>query len=299
MAKNLVRIADSNFDRMQARAGLTLKNQSQMSKLPNVSEPEPMKSNVEYVARLREFRDRCKEATRRLHSMQGLATPRQIKRLTLAMGFFDDERKAKVPYGTGKAVRAVLNELTSLREAAYLDELTDELIDLSATNALFETVDTLIEKAIEKSKEEEQPSDSVFDPNLVSILEHASAQTTLPRLTEEKPFVLARVPVIPVANMSHAKLQGRDFKVTNVGGYLMMNDQIVLGISPKQGFDAANRIRIEIRKQTKQKLVFVDERPTGHKGALWYWLMHESDLQQFMAAFPNNTLKVQSWGLAV
>jgi hypothetical protein len=139
----------------------------------------------------------------------------------------------------------------------------------------------------------------VFDQNLVSVLEHASAQTTLPRLTEEKPFVLARVPVIPVANMSHAKLQGRDFKVTNVGGYLMMNDQIVLGISPKQGFDAANRIRMEIRKQTKQKLVFVDERPTGHNGALWYWLMHESDLQQFMAAFPNNTLKVQSWGLAV
>lgn len=299
MAKNLVWVADSNFDRMQARAGLTLKNQSQMSKLPDIREPEPVKSNEEYIARLKEFRARCEVATRRLHAMKGIDKARQIRRLTLAMTFFEDERKAKVPYGTGRAVRAVLNELTSLREAAYLGELTDALIDLSATDALFETIDALTEKAVEKSNEEEQPSDSVFDPNIVSILERASAQTTLPKLTDEKPFVLARVPVIPVASMSYAKLQSRDFNVTNVGGYLMVNDQIVLGISPKQGFDAANRIRIEIRKQTKQKLVFVDERPTGHKGALWYWLMRESDLQQFMAAFPNNTLKVQSWGLAV
>lgn len=298
MAKNLVRIADSNFDRMQARAGLTLKNQSQMAKLPDIREPYPSKNNEEYIARLTEFRERCKEATRRLHSMHGIAPARQIKRLTLAMAFFEQERKAKVPYGAGKAVRAVLNELTSLREAAYLDELTDDLIDLSATNALFETIEMLIARTIEKSKEEE-PADSVFDPNLVSILERASAQTTLPRLTADKPFVLARVPVIPVATMSQAKLQGREFNVTNVGGYLMMNEQLVLGISPKEGFDAANRIRLEIRKQTKQKLVFVDERPAGHKGALWYWLMHESDLQQFTATFPNNTLKVQSWGLAV
>lgn len=297
MAKNLVRVVDSNFDRKQARAGMTLKNQSQMSKLPTIREPEPSKSREGYIRTLNEFRERCAEATRRLHSMKGISLARQIKRLTIAMQFFEDERKAKVPYGTGKAVRAVLNELTSLREAAYLDELTDELIDLSSTLALFTTIDSLIEKSTLKDKEEAVEED-VFEPNLVEVLQNASAQTSLPKLNGQ-PFVLARVPVIPVANMSLSKLQGRDFQVTNVGGYLMIGDQVVLGISPKLGFEQANEIRLRIRKQTKQKFVFVDERPSGHKGVLWYWLMRESDLMNFSTAFQNNTLKVQSWGLAV
>jgi hypothetical protein len=298
MAKNLVRVVDSNFDRMQARAGMTLKNQSQMSKLPTIREPEPSKAREEYIHALKAFSDRCAEATRRLFSMRGIGPARQIKRLTLAMDFFEAERKRKVPYRTGKAVRAVLNELTSLREAAYLDELTDELIDLSATRELFVTIDSLIKNSERKEKEEDVAQDDVFETDLIDVLQNASAQTTLPKL-DGRPFVLARVPVIPVASMSQTKLQSRGFQVTSVGGYSMIGDQVVLGISPKGGYDAANQTRLQIRRQSKQRFVFVDERPAGHKGILWWWLMREEDLFNFSAAFPNNILKIQSWGLAV
>jgi hypothetical protein len=297
MAKNLVWVADSNFDRLQARSGLTLKNQSQMSKLPDIREPAPVKDRAEYIASLTEFRDRYELATHRLFEMKGVDAARQIKRLTLALQFLENERRNKVPYGTGKAVRAAINECVSLREAAYLGELTDDLIDLSAAQALIGTINSLISKSQVKD-EDEAVEDAVFDPRLGALLENASAQTALPKL-EGKPYVVAKVPLIPVATMSHTKLQNRGFAATNAGGYLIIADQIVLGVAPKSGIEQADEFRRALRRETRQKLVFVDQRPAGHKGVLWYWMMRESDLQSFLAAFPNNALKLQSWGLAI
>jgi hypothetical protein len=58
--RNVVRVADSLFDRIQARNGLTAKNQSQMSKITTLpdSPEEETPSREPYVQSLKEFRVR-------------------------------------------------------------------------------------------------------------------------------------------------------------------------------------------------------------------------------------------------
>ena len=331
-------IADTNFDRVQARNGLTAKNQSQMSKIipmlqiGSKKNPEPevvLKKQEQRVKELEELADGFHEATRRLFHMfeassphQLIARTRQLKRLTDALKFINEAKANKLPHGTTKAARACINELTSLREACFLDELTPELIDLSSTQAFEVLVRQLLDQArIVLSKCGTEPEDSgrdpVFGTEVAAIIADTASRSVLPDL-REKPYTICRVPVVAVgkSGISMEILKNRGFPVISLCGYPALNNQLILGINPKEleltdkekaeglsiprsrWFEVADRVRIQIRKETKQRIAFVDERPYGFAGGAWFWLMLEDQLQDFTSAFPGKSLQLRNWGFA-
>src|ERR1700749_337830 len=92
---NVVRVADSLFDRVQARQGLMGKNQSQMAKrsmLHDVPEEE-IPSREPYIAALKEFRTRVANAVGALGSLVGVSNRARIENLTVILDFLARERR--------------------------------------------------------------------------------------------------------------------------------------------------------------------------------------------------------------
>jgi hypothetical protein len=295
--QNLVRVADSLFDRIQACNGLTAKNQSQMSKitiLPDVAE-EPV-SREPYIEALKCFHARIAGLLMDLQTLKGSSNAVRIIHLNTALTSLADARKKKVPYGLGKFVRAAVNELVSLREAATIGDLTDEQIDLRSTGEILTQIEVLLvkETILESAT---SGADEVFEGDVEGVLALANAQTTLPPLNGNV-FVLARVPVVPVPAtgfLATKKVNALGFDAKDAGGYAIMSNQIVIGVSPKSASD----IHIALEQFRAERLVLVDSRGHGKNGVIWYWAMRVDDLAQFSQAFSGGSLKLQSWGLAI
>ncbi len=295
--QNLVRVADSLFDRIQAYNGLTAKNQSQMSKitiLQDVSEDPP--SREPYVQSLKDFHALIAGLIMDLESLTGLSNKVRVIHLTTALERLANARKKKVPHGLGKFVRASVNELVSLREAATIGDLTDAQIDLHSTKGIISQVDLLLVKEAQLSSAGVEGSD-VFEGDVEAVLSLANAQTALPPLNDNV-FVIARVPVVPVPAagfLAAKKVSSLGFEAKDAGGYAIMSNQVVIGVSPKSASD----IHIALEQFRSERLVLVDSRGHGKNGILWYWAMREEDLARFSLAFSGGSLKLQSWGLAI
>lgn len=296
--QNLVRVADSLFDRIQARRGLTAKNQSQLAKITILqdTQEEETPSREAYAKALNEFRDRVKNAILDLGDLSNGTQSSRIRRLTDMLDFLAKERKNKVPYGLGKYVRAAVNELVSLREAATLGDLTGDQITLRSTHGVITRVEELLEKEAVLAKTDKE-TDDVFEGDIENILSLASANTTLPVLGDN-PFVIARVPIVPVPTtgiLVAKKMAALGFDVSDAGGYAIMANQVVIGVSPKTPSD----VHSALEQFQGERIVLVDARPQGKKGVLWYWVMRSEDLSRLAKAFSGNSLKLQSWGIAI
>ncbi len=294
---NVVRVADSLFDRIQARNGLTAKNQSQMSKitiLPDVAE-EPV-SREPYIQSLKDFHATVAGLLMNLTGLGKVSNRSRVVHLTTSLELLASARKKKAPYGLGKFVRAAVNELVSLREAATIGDLTDDQIELRSTKAILTQIDILLVKEAELANAGSE-TDEVFEGDVEGVLALANAQTTLPTLGDNV-FVLARVPVVPVPAagfLATKKVNALGFEAKDAGGYAIMSNQIVIGVSPKSAKD----IHIALEQFRAERLVLVDSRGHGKNGVLWYWVLRQEDLARFSLAFSGGALKLQSWGLAI
>lgn len=296
--QNLVRVADSLFDRIQASNGLTAKNQSQMSKITILQDvpEEETPSREPYIQSLKDFHANVSAWLLDLDCLTGQSNAGRALRLTKILELFASARKKKVPYGLGKFVRAAVNELVSLREAATLGDLTDAQIELRSTAAIITQIDVLLVKEAELAAAGSE-TDDVFEGDVEGVLALANAQTTLPALGSEV-FVLARVPVVPVPAtgfLATKKVNALGFDAKDAGGYAIMSNQLVIGVSPRSASD----IHIALAQFRAERLVLVDSRGHGKNGTLWFWAMREQDMAQFSQAFSGGSLKLQSWGLAI
>jgi hypothetical protein len=295
--QNVVRVSDNLFDRIQAGNGLTAKNQSQMSKitiLPDVAE-EPV-SREPYIEALKDFHARIAALLINLTDLGELSNRGRVVRLTTSLELLAKARKKKVPYGIGKFVRAAVNELVSLREAATIGDLKDDQIDLRSTKAILTQIEVLLVKEAELANAGSE-TDEVFEGDVEGVLALANAQTTLPPL-DGNVFVLARVPVVPVPAtgfLATKKVKALGFDAQDAGGYAILSNQIVIGVSPKSAKD----IHIALEQFSAERLVLVDSRGHGKNGVMWYWVLREEDLARFSQAFSGGALKLQSWGLAI
>jgi hypothetical protein len=295
--QNVVRVSDNLFDRIQAGNGLTAKNQSQMSKitiLPDVAE-EPV-SREPYIEALKDFHARIAALLMNLTDLGELSNRGRVVRLTTSLELLAKARKKKVPYGLGKFVRAAVNELVSLREAATIGDLKDDQIDLRSTKAILTQIEVLLVKEAELANAGSE-TDEVFEGDVEGVLALANAQTTLPPL-DGNVFVLARVPVVPVPAtgfLATKKVKALGFDAQDAGGYAILSNQIVIGVSPKSAKD----IHIALEQFSAERLVLVDSRGHGKNGVMWYWVLREEDLARFSQAFSGGALKLQSWGLAI
>lgn len=325
MKKNEVRIADSNFDRAQAFRGLTMKNPSQMSKLipmlqvgakSTQSDEEIQESLAVRLETLEQTLLEFRENTRKLKTMARVECPRQMKRLTDGIEFVRDLKGRKIN-GLAKSLRILLNELTSLREAVYHRELEGEDVQLSHLDPAEEEIQRLIKSTHNRISEHAAEiagvpvGDPLFSDSIAQVIEE-NTNLDAPSL-EGKPYAVGRMPIIPVpvTSLSVDLLQSRGFDVTLLGGYPIIKRQLVLGISkaqmgltdqeklkpvPRARFvAAAQEIVKTLRREMKLKLALVTDKPYGHKGGTWFWLMTEAELQNFMEAFPSGSLQLRNW----
>jgi hypothetical protein len=308
--KNEMRIADSVFDRVQARNGLRAKNQSQMSKLIPMLQIGTKKGpdDAQVLTKLEQRETDLKalaaefdNLTQRLPTMGTVSKERQLKRLTDALKGLTEIRDRKVPQGTSKALRSVLNELTSLREAAYLDELDEHNLDLTTTEEFKIKIRTLIATTARKIEEHKysdgtESRDPVFGSEIAAVIESTRQSAhTLPTLGSE-PYAVARTSILPTAKtaISIDALTALGFQVTNLAGYPVLHSQLVLSVNPKHG--TVDEVLTALRKSSKQKLVLVYPRPIGGNGSLWYWLMRETELDAFATAFVGRSLQLRGFG---
>jgi hypothetical protein len=319
--KNEQRVADSNFDRLQARNGLGAKNQSQMSKLipmlqlgsKNGPSAEKILENLQKrVDDLQKLDSDSVEAFRRLPDMGNVSRERQLKRLTDALHVVDEFRARGLPQGTSGALRAVHNELTSLREISYLGELDNDSVDLTAIGDWRLKLAKLIKASVKKIAEqrplldvdaegglsESELKDPVFGTEIATTIHEVKSGEPLPKLQEGQPYAVARTSVIPVPKngINENVLRERGFNFTSIGGYLVLSGQLVLTIDPKSGKSVEEVLR-ELRKGTKQKFALVSPRQMPSSGHLWHWLMREPELDAFISAFPGKSLQLRNWGL--
>jgi hypothetical protein len=330
MKKNEMRVVDSTFDRMQARRGLTAKNASQMSKLipmlqtASKSGPDDTQKIVhleDRIVALNVLHRTFVEATRRLATAHKVSRERQLKRFTEALNFIKEVRADGVPLGTSKALRACANEYTSLREIAFINELDESTLDLSATTALPLLLDKLVLRArtqLQQLHDRQANGGEDIDPLFSQSMEDTIARmrdVTEPKI-DGQDFVVIQTSVIPVTKggISFDVLKSRGFDVANLAGYAVLENQTVLGINPRQisltakeresgaslprerWQEVAERVRKAICKETRQRYAFVFDRAHGHAGGAWFWLMTEAELQNFAYAFPGRSLQLLSWG---
>lgn len=333
--KNPQRIADSLFDRVQARSGLTAKNQSQMVKLLPMLElsgkkekdASQVKAALELrTSKLKLLKARLSKTVVSVSKLYVVDKTQQLKKLTAALktvkGIIDD----KPPIGISKQLRACVNELTSLREGVYTGAAVDKktLSIIACTKAL-QHVDELIAsntKTVERTVAEAagmavaSREDEYMYSDIAKVLEQTQKESENINSLQKRPFVLTRVPIIPLSKgpISVDKLKSAGFKADNLGGYPVLHNQLALGINksmldlkereqgksidPARILAQATKIKKMIEKQMKTKLYFVDEKPYGAVGGAWFWLMSDRELKVFAATFPGKHVQITRFGFA-
>jgi hypothetical protein len=330
--KNQQRVVDSNFDRLQARNGTSAKNQSQMVKLlPQLSlsgkkgpdEAQILAKMEKRAQALAELQTTLSKATLSVSKLYVAEKPQQLKKLTAALKTVKTILENKPPLGVSKALKACVNELTSLREGVYLGTATDKkTLSIIACQDATKVVASLIEsnaKSIERAKTEalgsEEADEQMYDEAL-KVLQQTQKESHNLNKIKEHGWAVARVPVIPIAkfNLSVEKLRTLGFKADSVGGYPVIHNQLVIGISknmldikesqkgkstdPAKFRAVADQLRKELSKHQKVKLHFVDERAYGATGGAWFWVMPEQQLNLLASAFPGKRIVMQRWGFA-
>jgi hypothetical protein len=336
--KNLVRIADSNFDRLQARQGLTAKNGSQMDKivasLQMGSKAGPDDAQVlakaeRRVEGLKMLKAQLTDATVQVSKLYVASKPKQLQRLTAALKAVTEIANSKPPVGVKKHLKAAINELTSLREGVFTGAATSKkaLSLISCTDAITH-VGTLLEAAqhaYDSKKVTAGPDDQLWTDNIAEVIHQTNEESKKLQSLKDKDWVISRVPVIAVAKASNKAATGylsvealkrAGLKAESLGGYPVLHNQLVIGINPRvfglsekerasgksipreDWFRVADEVRKLIQKQTKQKLSFVDEKAYGAAGGAWFWVMPEREIDMFASAFPGKAVKLMNWGLA-
>lgn len=331
--KNEMRVADSNFDRVQARRGLTAKNQSQLNKLIPILQmggkkgPDEATMTARAETRQKELLKLKAKLQRLIDSVARLyvvPADQQYTKLTAARKRVVAIVEEGAPVGTTKYLRACLNELTSLREGVYTGARVDKkTLSLLAAQAAIARVDALIAKSQERAQKSAVEADSSNDPlfhdDVAKVIKRSQDESKQLQSLKDKDFVLSRVPLVAIAAsgiIDANRLTNEGFEAESLGGYPVIHNQLVLGINPKsiqltkaqatkgkeiprdKWLETATAIKKLIEKKTKQKLHFVDDRPHGSSGGAWFWLMPDYEINGFAKAFPGKAVKLRQWGFA-
>lgn len=335
--KNPMRVADSNFDRFQARQGLTAKNQSQLTKLIPILQtgskkgPDDAAVQAKMEARVKaltELKANLNKIVVRLASLHSLDEATRLSKLTVARKRVIAILGDKPPVGVSKHLKACVNELTSLREGVAIGTATTKksLAIFSCTEAVAH-VESLIGVTKTKLVAHKRAvagiaPDPLFQPGdeIEQILQQTSQEGKALPSVKGKAFAVARVPVvvIPAKGVLDVALLKRDgFKVDQISDYALIHNQLVLGINPQEliklnkgqreegkeiprskWLEAATKVKAIIEKQLKIKLAIVDEKPYGAAGGAWFWLIPIREISLLKNAFPGKAVHVKSWGFA-
>jgi hypothetical protein len=334
--ENNQRVANSTFDRIQARNGLAAKNQSQMTKLlPILSMAGKREEDPELVqVRLENRGKALKSRLQEVLSIQGrLANlsdqPVNIRRSRVRQSLLILEGFKSLS-GVNKPIKAVINELRSILEGmtsgaemqdsdysvVWIDYALDKI-----RSAIYANEKALRELHMSEEELESQPEEELykgFEEVLASAREEANAADLASIKTRE--WTVVRAPIVPMSKsgiFDATKFQKNGIKCDNMAGYPMFRNQLVIGINkamlnvtdkerssgaaiPRERvLSAATKVKRILEKKTGQRLQFVDQRPHGAQGGAWFWLMPERELNAFAACCPGQRIQLLNWGFSI
>lgn len=321
------RVADNQFDRIQARNGLGNKTQSQMDRIVAALQASGKPADDEAtvatklearVGKLAELKGNLKKMQAKLAELPLLDDLGRRKRITSQLKALDTILANKPPVGVSKHLKMCVNELTSLREGVFVGAAKKRDLAVLTVTAAIEHIDELGGKSQERLTKltAANGDDGLFSDDALRVIQENQFESRKLDAIHRKPFVVARVPVVPVAKsfLTVDNLTRKGFKTQSLGGYPVVHNQLVIGINKKMldekqqkegakisaehWYAAADKLRKLIQKQANKKLAFVSERPYGAQGGAWFWLMPERDLDLFASAFPGKRVQLTSWGLA-
>lgn len=225
-------LGKNNFDRLEA-AGL----------VAGADDSENLKAKTEArVSELNTLITKVRKVEAYLADLYVLPRPRQLKRLTSASQALRDLHASKLPIGTKKHIEACLNEVISLREGVHStnSKLDQQTLALTASAKARTDLEAMIESATHRLEKVVADSSSELDleefyKRAADVIKKNDAESTKIAPIKDKPFLLARVPVVPTdGSLSAEKLPRLGFKSESLSGYPVIHNQLVLGINPKK-----------------------------------------------------------------
>lgn len=224
-------LGKNNFDKLEA-AGLVAG--------PDDSENVKAKTEARVTA-LNVVIGKLKKVEAYLSVLSTLPKPRQLKRLAEAARGLSELHATRLPIGAKRHVEACLNEVVSLREGVYVSSsvLDQQTLALTASAKARNELQAIVESA--QHRLEKVMADSMSDSDMDEFYRKADAvikknAAEVHKLTPiaDKPFVIVRVPVIPMdGSISTERLPQLGFKSESLSGYPVIHNQLVLGINPK------------------------------------------------------------------
>lgn len=222
----------NNFDKLEA-AGL----------IAGPDDAENLKFKTE--ARVKEIQvliSKVSLVQAHLADLYVLSKPRQLKRLSSTLGALRELHATKMPVGAKKHIEACINEVISLREGVYTSNtrLDKQTLALTASSraktdlmAMVEAAQHRLEKVVADSSSDVDMEE--FYNKAADIIKKNAAESHKVAPIVDKPFVLARLPVVPGDQRAliAEKLPGLGFKSESLSGYPVIHNQLVLGINPK------------------------------------------------------------------
>lgn len=302
----------NNFDRIANAGGVA-----------GADDSENIKSKLhKRVQALNETVLKLGNVVRYLDKLHELNKKRRLVRLDNALAGIKTLIARGLPVGAKRYVSACHNELQSLKEGVLVQN--DELVasDFILTTCA-ESISSLIGMGIAANQRYDRAlAESTSHIDLDAFWSKTAAviaqtQQEATKLTEirTKPFVVARVPVVPVGTIRSDVLSRLGFDVKDLGGYPSFQNQLVLGISPKSLLgehagavkgdkaisvirEEAERLRKALQREMKVKLQFVSNQSFSHDGGTWFWLMTDRELDKLSLASSQGHVKIQRWGFS-
>ncbi len=258
-----------------------------------------------------------------LKDLYVLEKPQRLKKLSSVLAAVKKLHGEALPTGSKKHIAHCVNELTSLREGVYssntkMDKKALTLISASLARTEIKALVVATEHrldAIRADSSQTSDMDDFYKKAEDVINRHSGAAERLSAI-DDKPFLIARVPVVPADNTaSPEKLVRYGFDVDGLGGYSVFKNQLVIGIRPQSLLgehsgavkgekaiqiirDEAERLRKLLQKKMNQRLQFVSDKACTHGKGTWFWLMTDRDLDALARATPGSHVKIQRWGFA-
>lgn len=253
-------LGKNNFDRLEA-AGL----------VAGADDSENLKAKTEArVSELNTLITKVRKVEAYLADLYVLPRPRQLKRLAAAAQGLRELHGGKLPTGTKKHIAACLNEVISLREGVYASNtrMDRQTLALTASSQARNELQAMVESAQHRLEKVVADSSSELDmeefyKKAADVIKKNDAESHKVAPLKDKPFLLARVPVIPLgSSLSTEKLPQLGFKSESLSGYPIIHNQLVLGINPKMmashGDAEADRFA-EMQRTLKDSGVSIDE----------------------------------------
>lgn len=320
--ENLIRVNDNNFDRLQARRGLTVKNNSQMSKVGDMglgieaAERQDAAVRAKLEARINSINSLDKQlqelgvvvATFGLKSKSD-----QIMTLTAALEALDSIRdQPELPVGASRPLRLISNAMVSVREGLMTGSYTKteraglEITEIIEARQILAGLKTKAEARMEVITAAKAPALEIDESSVKALTTTARAKGALDAI-RNRPNVLCMAPIIPVlaGRLDLAKLKAAGIKCEMVGGYPMIYDQRIIGVNrdaiqadtrgkPERAIEAATRYMVSLRDAVAP-LTMVSAKAQAYAGGSWYWVADRQTLRALQQAAGGN-INISDWG---